>query len=276
MPPTPRPRSTPGPGRARRALGTGLLGGALGVLTASAPASARPHAAGTATREAESQDASALVDLDGLHPLFLFDVRYATADNFFGKKVYAEARCLLRRPIAERMVAAQDWLTRHHPGLRLLFKDCYRPHSVQFVLWEAVKGTPRSAYVANPHSRTGSIHSYGAAVDLTLADADGHELDMGTPYDHLGPLAEPRRESEFLARGELTRAHLSRRLILRRAMREGARMKGIPNEWWHFEAGTKAEVRARYARLDVPFEAVPRGPGSRAAPTAPASDGLEP
>lgn len=200
----------------------------------------------------------ALVDVAKLHPAFLLDVRYATTDNFVGKQIYPEARCLLVRPVAEKLVRAQRWLDEHHAGLRLMLKDCYRPHSAQFLLWDAVKGTPKAAYVANPHTPTGSIHSYGAAVDLTLADRDGRELDLGTPYDYLGRLAEPRHEAEYLASGKLTEAQVRDRRILRDAMKKGGGFFAIPNEWWHFDAAPKAIVRKRWHRLDVPFSAIPR------------------
>lgn len=202
-------------------------------------------------------EAPELVDVEKLDKSFVLDIRYATDDNFFGKKVYAEGRCLLRTKPAEMLVAAQRWLDKHHPGTRLMLKDCYRPASVQFVLWDAVKGTPKSAYVANPNGKTGSIHSYGAAVDLTLVDDKGVELDMGTPYDFLGKRAEPRHEEKFLASGELTKLHLSNRKILRSAMKE-AGWRAIPNEWWHFDEAKKEEVRERYQKLDIPFSSVPR------------------
>ena len=197
-----------------------------------------------------------LVDVTRIDGRFATDIRYATKDNFFGQKVYPQARCLLRPSVAKKMQRAQRWLDKNHPGLRLLFKDCYRPHSVQFVLWNAVKGTSKARYVANPNGRTGSIHSYGAAVDVTLADQDGRELDMGTPYDHLGRLAQPRHEAEYLKAGRLTKRQLKNRRILRAAMRR-AGMRGIRNEWWHFNEGTSKQVRARYKRLDVPFDAIP-------------------
>ncbi len=198
-----------------------------------------------------------LVDVTTLDDRFLLDIRYATADNFFKQKVYPEARCLLVRSVSEKMSTAQRWLDDHHAGLRLMFKDCYRPHSVQSVMWEAVAGTPKARYVANPHTKVGSIHSYGAAVDLTLADRAGHELDMGTPYDYLGPLAEPRHEAKFLREGKLSETQVRNRRILRRAMRESG-MHGILNEWWHFNEHTPEAIRNKYPRLDVPFSAFPR------------------
>ena len=188
---------------------------ALALLAAGAdPPKSEPSSSPKATRR------TALVDVTELHPRILLDIRYATADNFFGKKVYDVARCLVRPSVGEKLLKAQRWLDAQHPDLRLLFKDCYRPHHVQKVLWEAVRGTDKSRYVANPFGKIGSLHSYGAAVDVTLADADGHELDMGTPYDFLGALAEPRHEPRLLAQGKLTSAQLARRRVLRRAMRE--------------------------------------------------------
>ncbi|MCC7382399.1 MAG: M15 family metallopeptidase [Deltaproteobacteria bacterium] len=227
-------------------------GSSLGALLLALSCSAAHASLPTRVPSAEEP----LVDVAKLEPRFLLDIRYATADNFFGQKVYPVARCLLRKSVAERMVRAQAWLDQHHRGLRLLFKDCYRPDRVQYVMWASVKDTPKRGYVADPTTATGSIHSYGAAVDLTLADAAGRELDLGTPYDFLGKLAEPRHETGFVAQGKLTAAQVERRHILRDAMLESG-MRAIPNEWWHFNAGPPGEVRRRFSRLDVPLESVP-------------------
>jgi D-alanyl-D-alanine dipeptidase len=197
-----------------------------------------------------------LVDVMAMSDRFLLDLKYATTDNFFGQKVYAVSRCLLRKSVAWRMVQAQAWLDRHHKGLRLLFKDCYRPDDVQWIMWAAVKGTPKASYVANPETATGSIHSYGGAVDLTLADAEGKELDMGTPYDFLGKLAEPRHEERFLKEGKLNEAQVKNRRILREAMLSTG-MLMLKNEWWHFNADTPATVKKKFSRLNVPLGAVP-------------------
>lgn len=197
-----------------------------------------------------------LVDVTRLDPRFRLDIRYATSNNFFNEKVYPEARCLLRPEVAARVVAAQRWLDAHHPGLVFLFKDCYRPNHVQRVLWTAVKGTKKARYVANPDTKTGSIHSYGAAVDLTLTTTAGEELDMGTPYDHLGRLAEPRHEARFLREKKLTPRQVENRRILRRAMTEGGAFRIVRNEWWHFNAAPAREIRRRFPRLDIPFSAV--------------------
>jgi D-alanyl-D-alanine dipeptidase len=194
-----------------------------------------------------------LVDASTLNPRFVVDIKYATTDNFMGQILYPVGRCLLRPEVATRLQSAQRYLDEHHKGFTLMLKDCYRPRSVQVRMWEKVKGTDKQSYVANP--KGGSVHNFGAAVDLTLVDADGAEVDMGTPYDFFGDLAQPRHEEEFLAKGSLTPAQVEHRKILRQAMVH-AGFKSIPNEWWHFDALQGKALRAKYKILDIPLDAV--------------------
>jgi len=106
--------------------------------------------------------------------------------------------------------------------------------------------TPSSKYVASP--KTGSIHSYGCAVDLTVARADGTPLDMGTPYDHFGQEAEPSIELKLLNDGVFTGDQIANRMILREVMlRAGFRV--LLHEWWHFDCATQAETRKRYRQI---------------------------
>ncbi len=194
-----------------------------------------------------------LVDPTQLEPRLLLDIKYATRDNFTGEKLYPVARCLLRPAVADMLVRAQHYLDAHHPDYVLLLKDCYRPESIQRRMWQVVAGTPMQGYVANPSSKTGSVHNYGAAVDLTLSK-DGHEVDMGTPYDHLGVLAQPRYEERFVGEGKLTSQQVANRKVLRDAMVQGGGFKMIRNEWWHFDALQGVALRARYSKLDVPLD----------------------
>jgi zinc D-Ala-D-Ala dipeptidase len=145
---------------------------------------------------------------------------------------------------------------RHAQGYVLMFKDCYRPASVQLKMWDVVKGTPMAPYVADPHSKTGSVHNYGAAVDITLIDAQGKEVDMGTPHDFLGELAEPRLEERFLQEGKLTAEQIKNRRILRAAMVDGGKFLQLDFEWWHYDALRGDALRATYQKLDVPLTAV--------------------
>ncbi len=221
----------------------GAVDGPAAVARATAAAAGRP------TEELD------LVDASRLDPRFVVDIRYATTDNFTGRRLYPVGRCLLRRAIGEKLVLAQRWLDRNAPGYVLVLKDCYRPAHLQRLMFDVVRGTPKETFVANP-DKGGSVHNFAAAVDLTLA-RDGREVDMGTPYDFFGALAEPRFEERFVAEGRLTRAQVERRRALRDAMVKGGGFKTIANEWWHFDALQGAELRTRYRMMDVPLDAVP-------------------
>lgn len=181
---------------------------------------------------------------------FVFDIAYATEQNFTGQRLYTRAVCLLLPEAAAMLRRAQDLLDQAAAGTKLLLKDCYRPHHVQKQLWDLVKDTPKRAYVSDP-TRGGSVHSYGAAVDVSLWRA-GAALDMGTAYDHLGPLAEPRLEARYQQSGELTQAQVEARQLLRRVMTE-AGFRFIRNEWWHFDGFWGKALRSRFQRLDEPL-----------------------
>jgi D-alanyl-D-alanine dipeptidase len=150
---------------------------------------------------------------------FYLDIKYATTENFTGAVIYPCGRFFLRPVAAHALIHVRDELQEHGYGLKLF--DGYRPQSAQQKLWDKV---PNKNYVAPPS--TGSMHSRGIAVDLTLADSKGNEMNMGTPYDFFGP--EAHRDFTDLA-PEI----LSRRKLLRRMMEKHG-FQSIRTEWWHF------------------------------------------
>lgn len=176
------------------------------------------------------------------------DLKYSTEDNFLRSDVYGDiCDCYLRKDAAENLVKAQQLLRQKHPGYSLLLLDCSRPRRVQHAMWEIVKGTGKQRYVANPSG--GSIHNYGAAVDLTIVDSAGNELDMGTPFDFFGPRAQPRHEDSLSRIGKLTSLQIKNRHLLREVMNK-AGFRGIMSEWWHFESATIGECRKRYRIIE--------------------------
>lgn len=175
------------------------------------------------------------------------DLRYATADNFVNRPVYAGIDCAwLRREAADALEHAAAWLHACRPGYRLLVLDALRPQRIQQQLWDALQGTPLTMYLAHPER--GSIHSYGMAVDLTLLDPQGREVDMGSGFDEMTLASHPDHETEHLALGTLTAQHLTERGWLRAAMRE-AGFHGISTEWWHFDFGDRVAVRRDLPRV---------------------------
>ena len=191
-----------------------------------------------------------LVNAQDTVPLLLTDMKYSTTDNFVGKDLYGEFEtCYLQKEAADMLGKAAASLHITHPELRLLAWDCLRPRRVQLMMWDVVKGTPQQSYVANPHSKTGSIHNYGCAIDLTLSNAKGEPLDMGTPFNHFGEAAHPRQEVTHRQQGKLSAEQLANRLLLREAM---VRAGFIPlnNEWWHFNCLGAKETRTRYPLVE--------------------------
>lgn len=185
-----------------------------------------------------------LVNVQSLDPSILVELKYASKDNFLKKNVYGGLRrCYMQPEAADKLAKASAILQEQRPDLRLLVYDAVRPRSVQFAMWRIVKGTSQQSYVASPTS--GSVHNFGAAVDLTLADKTGQPLDMGTVFDFFGKKAQPRYENQFLASGELTQEQVDNRLLLRNVMID-AGFSIIRNEWWHFNAFPAAESRKRF------------------------------
>lgn len=189
-------------------------------------------------------DFRALSDIPGLQ----VDLRYATEDNFVGRNVYGTLGCAwVHRRAAAALERAVAWLQMNAPGLRLKVLDALRPHRVQVLLWDHLEGTELRQYVADP--ALGSIHSFGMAVDLTLEDAQGRELDMGAGFDEMTERSHPVKEAEHLACGRLTPQQVHHRELLRGAMRAGG-FRGVDNEWWHFDLGDRAEVRSTFVRVE--------------------------
>jgi zinc D-Ala-D-Ala dipeptidase len=175
------------------------------------------------------------------------ELRYATPNNFVGRDLYSPLDCAwLHRDAAAALAVAATRLKNTRPGLSLLILDALRPQRVQEQLWASLQGTDLLGYLANP--KRGSIHSFGMAVDVTLIDANGAELDMGTPFDDLTQLSHPALEKQFLDAGALTATQIENRQLLRDAMQHGGWV-GISSEWWHFDCGSRDDVRATYTRI---------------------------
>lgn len=189
-----------------------------------------------------------LVDIDEYIDDLVVELRYATHDNFMGEVLYEDLKkCFLQREVADKLKEAQRLLKKVNAEYRLVVFDGCRPRSVQYKMWERVKGTNNAKYVANPNS--GSMHNYGAAVDLSILDELGYELDMGTEYDFFGIEAQPRYEDQLFKEGKLNREQIDNRRILRKVMKD-AGFHAIMSEWWHYNAFSRKEIRSRYEIVD--------------------------
>ncbi|MHA7056351.1 M15 family metallopeptidase [Aquimarina sp. M1] len=164
------------------------------------------------------------VDIGTLSNNFVLDMKYATADNFLKKAVYSCAKCYVRGVVAKALIEAnRDFMKR---GYRIKLFDCYRPHSVQKKMWKIF---PNPGYVADP--KGGSIHNKGAAVDITLTNLQGDQLDMGTTFDHFGKEAHHSYK-------ELSDDVIANRTLLREVMEKHG-FSIIKTEWWHYNFKNK-------------------------------------
>lgn len=174
---------------------------------------------------------------------------------------------MLRRRVVDALLQAQRNLEVAKPGWRLKLFDAYRPVPVQaFMVWreflrqaelagrsldiyrdpaELEHGEPELYRllaakvfefwgVPSDDPRTPPPHSTGAAVDLTLQDAQGDEVDMGGAIDETTERSYPDHYAD--AASPPLRMFHAQRTLLADAM-AAAGFRRHRNEWWHFSLG---------------------------------------
>jgi len=161
-----------------------------------------------------------LVEISSKRHGVAFDIAYARADNVAGEPLYARPAAYLA-PEAEAGLVRVVELARAQ-GFGLLLYDAFRPLEAQWMLW---RSNPDPAYISDP--RRGGIHTRGVAVDLTLTDADGRPLDMGTGFDDLTPASHHGSTAVPAA------AQRNRTLLL--GLMTAAGWDCYRNEWWHYQ-----------------------------------------
>jgi D-alanyl-D-alanine dipeptidase len=153
-----------------------------------------------------------------------FDVEislaYATPANVTGRPIYSRALCYLHADAAARLARAIELAAAL--GFRFRIFDAFRPTEAQWRLWEH---SPDPTFVADP--RRGSPHSRGVAVDLTLIDRDGRDLDMGTGFDDFTDQAH----HGSLAVG----AEAQRNRFVLLGIMSAAGWDFYSKEWWHYQ-----------------------------------------
>lgn len=160
---------------------------------------------------------------------FVYDMKYATADNFLKAQVYDCAECFLRLKTVKALVKANAKFMKQ--GLRIKLFDCYRPLDIQKRMWKIVSNPE---YVADPAK--GSIHNRGGAVDITLVDKNGKELDMGTAFDFFGI------EASHAYLNLPPKVKKNRRLL--KKIMTSTDFNSFDSEWWHYnlKAGLQDKV----------------------------------
>ena len=190
-----------------------------------------------------------MVDIRTMDSTIQVHLIYATSSNFLNKAVYEGiTKAWLHPDAAKKIVRAQQLLKNEYPTYSLLVYDAARPMEVQRQMWEIVKGTKNVYYVSNPANQNGR-HNYGMAVDVTIVDGAGQPLPMGTPVDFFGEKAHTDNEATLVKAGKITEAEWQNRRLLRRVMQQ-AGFTTITSEWWHFNACSSREAKAKYKIIE--------------------------
>lgn len=164
--------------------------------------------------------ATDFVNLKEYIPELDIELAYYTENNFTGQKIYDDPTAYLRRGTADKLRKVSGEVAGE--GYRLKIWDAYRPHRAQHKLWEIM---PDSRYVTNPHKGFSS-HSRGCAVDLTLVDAAGQELDMPSSFDEFTPRAD--RDYSDVSPVQAVNSRYLEEVMVRHGF------VSISYEWWHF------------------------------------------
>jgi D-alanyl-D-alanine dipeptidase len=167
-----------------------------------------------------SQEDLTMVDLKDFIPSLHIEMRYAGENNIVDRPIYGSPNAYLRLGTAKKLKKAQEEFL--GCGYSLKVWDAYRPPQAQFELWERF---PDARFLVNPHISF-SQHSYGIAVDVTLVDKQGKELDMPTDFDDFTSKAD--RDYQDICPEQTNNA-----LLLEMVMKESG-FDSIFYEWWHF------------------------------------------
>ncbi len=167
----------------------------------------------------ETIEDSTFVNLKDYSSDFIYNMKYATADNFLKTKVYDCEACYLRYKTVKALIKANEKFIKK--GYKIMLFDCYRPLDIQKKMWQIVSNPN---YVADP--KKGSIHNRGGAVDISLVDSTGVAINMGTPFDFFG--IEASHDYENLPE----EVKENRRLLRKIMTRSGFRI--FESEWWHY------------------------------------------
>ena len=161
-------------------------------------------------------------------PGIIEDLKYSTEDNFTGQVIYDFKDVFLRYGTVMKLKAVSEELAAQGLGLKIW--DGFRPVSAQYKLWEIY---PDPTYVANP-TKGFSNHSRGFAVDVTLVDSQGREVEMPTGFDDFSKRAD--RDYSDCTQEQREYARLLESVM------EKHGFSGYQGEWWHFNDTQRYEV----------------------------------
>jgi D-alanyl-D-alanine dipeptidase len=166
--------------------------------------------------------------------------------NFFRENYYDGLnKAYLQRGVVLKLATAQKILKDKHPSFSLQILDAARPRSVSRAMYEKMKGTKFEKYVAHPAK--GSMHNYGIAVDITIVNGEGEELDMGiSPFRRSTARIYWDYALKKLGK-KLSNKQKKNRELLSNTMKQAGFIP-LSFEWWHFKECQKTK-RGKHIEL---------------------------
>ncbi|WP_068469027.1 M15 family metallopeptidase [Candidatus Protochlamydia phocaeensis] len=162
-----------------------------------------------------------LVDIRQVNSKIKLDIVYATPNNFTNQSLYPFPFCVVHFHTASALNRVQLSLEKQGLGLKIF--DGYRPLCVQQKMWDIVQD---ERFVSNP-SKNRARHARGTAVDVTLVDSQGNELEMPTGFDDFTEQAHSHSKS-------ISAGACQNRSLLQAAMKK-EEFEPFAFEWWHFD-----------------------------------------
>lgn len=161
----------------------------------------------------------------------------------------AEKTCYLRKEAYEHLMKAADQLP---DGYRFRIWDAWRPFALQKELYEVYydkivqefklenrtqeerEGVIRK-FVSDPVADIAfpPVHTTGGAIDLTILDECGRELDMGSAFDEF----TEKTHTAYYEEGTKSEIRENRRLLY--GIMTGFGFTNLPSEWWHYDYGDR-------------------------------------
>lgn len=178
-----------------------------------------------------------LVDLEELNAGFVVNLANATTNNVTGEVQYESNTALLLRSTAEALMKAQAIFM--EDGYRIMLWDAYRPKSVQASMNLSL---PSELKYLIPYPGSTSQHCRGVAVDITLVDENGVELDMPTDFCEFND-ATAAYSTAVTPEQEANRDYL-------REVMTSVGFSVLNMEWWHYYMPNHYS----YELIDITFD----------------------
>ena len=206
------------------------------------------YSCGHANEVEETFIKAGLIDIHNIDETIKVDlVNSDPGKNFFRENYYdGLSNAYLRKEVAQKLSSAQKHLKLNFPEYSILVMDAARPGSISRLMYDKMKGTKFEKFVANP--KNGSMHNYGIAVDVTIVDGNGKEIDMGFSPFYKNKLSIYMGYTKLKVFG-LSKKQKQNRKLLSDVMKKAGFIP-LSYEWWHFNGMPKNEARDIYQIIE--------------------------